>query len=139
MKKILMYVWQLPQHLLALLLLFIIRSRKMVVVHDVDGTLLYLAMGLGWGISLGKYILLDMDASEETMNHERGHCRQSRVLGWLYLIIVGIPSIVMNVLSAIMYWLGSDSMIRHYYQRWPESWADRLGGVKRIHQEDDKA
>lgn len=139
MKKILMHVWQLPQHLLALLLLFIIRNRSMVVVHDVDGTLLYLAMGLGWGISLGKYILLDMDASEETMNHERGHCKQSRMLGWLYLIIVGIPSIAMNVLSTIMYWLGSDSMIRHYYQRWPESWADRLGGVKRIDQEDAKS
>lgn len=132
MKRVMMYIWQLPQHLLALLLLAIFKpNRDAVIVHDVDGTLLFLLMNLHWGVSLGKYIILDLDCSENIMNHERGHTKQSKMLGPLYLVIVGLPSIIMNVASIIMSMFGSYELSDNYYKRWPESWADKLGGVKR--------
>lgn len=32
--------------------------------------------------------------SDSTIKHEYGHTIQSKYLGWLYLIIIGLPSIV---------------------------------------------
>ena len=89
---------------------------KMVYTHD-----------KGFGVSLGKYIIIRYNASLNTLNHEYGHCLQSEKLGPLYLLVVGIPSITMNILTR---WgiLKSE----RYYKRFPENWADTLGGVKRI-------
>ena len=59
--------------------------------------------------------------------HEFGHTLQSQKLGWLYLFIIGIPSII---------WAGCFEGYRKkhnisYYTFYTEQWADRLGGVKR--------
>lgn len=78
------------------------------------------------GVALGEYIIVNEEASETTINHERGHVLQSRLLGPLYLIVVGLPSITMNILTRL-----GVLRIDMYYKRWPESWADKLGGVDR--------
>ena len=79
------------------------------------------------GISLGKYIIVNQFARDNTIYHELGHCRQSMYLGWLYLIVIGIPSIV---------WAGLYGTIikpsaNGYYKFFTEKWADRLGNVVR--------
>ena len=119
------WLWQLPQHLLALVLIALYRKRA--TVEAVNGVAVYWILGGGFGVSLGQYIFLDARRKKsKSLPHELGHSRQSLILGPLYLIVVGLPSITMNILSRLRV-LRAD----RYYLRWPESWADRLGGVTR--------
>ena len=82
------------------------------------------------GISLGTYILMSeshyKDKRNRTKKHEYGHSRQSLYLGPLYLIAVGLPSLL---------WAGFiHNLVKKevgYYEVYPESWADELGGVNR--------
>lgn len=69
------------------------------------------------GISLGNVVILPKIFSVKTLRHELGHCRQSLYLGWLYLVVVGLPSIV----HAALHRKGD------YYHFWTERWANRLG------------
>ena len=122
MLKTLFYIWQLPQHILALILIAILKARK----HGpMRGKRVYFTDHKIW-ISLGNYIIVNKLCRKLTLLHEHGHSRQSLFLGPLYLIVVGLPSITMNILTRM------DILNpRTYYKRWPESWADRLGGVIR--------
>ena len=89
------------------------------------------------GISLGKYSLVNVchyrqDINEslkrDTVRHEAiGHAKQSLYLGWLYLPVVGLQSIVW----ASLYGRIVEPTKNGYYRFWTEKWADRLGGVKR--------
>lgn len=82
------------------------------------------------GISLGQYIIISensyRDKRNRTKKHEYGHSRQSLYLGPLYLIVVGLPSIL---------WAGfiHDMVGKEvsYYDVYPENWADKLGEVNR--------
>lgn len=77
------------------------------------------------GVSLGKYIIFDSACDVEPIDyaHERGHQKQSLYLGWLYLIVIGIPSGIHNLVNR--------KCKCNYYHFWTEAWADKLGGVKR--------
>lgn len=132
MKNFLLYIWQLPQTILGWILLKIYgweyRERKRFPnVH------IYFCPKFPNGISLGKYILLNPRFNGEDMNalvtrhHEYGHCIQSQILGWFYLLVVGLWSALRAGLN--LYKRG------HYYDAYPENWADNLGGVK--HDEND--
>ena len=79
------------------------------------------------GISLGKYIIVNQWSTKKTIMHEYGHCLQSKKLGWLYLAVIGLPSIVW----AMLYGSVVKSTKNGYYKFYTESWADKLGGVKR--------
>jgi len=85
------------------------------------------------GFSLGKYICLtDLNDIEE-VKHESGHSLQSKELKWLYLLVVGICSAVFcNLWDRFFHQKWTyEKRIKWYYNRWPEKWADRLGGVDR--------
>lgn len=133
MKKILLYLWQLPQNVLALLL-FLVNLNSVDKATDNEGNILYYIVDhLGdAGISLGKYIIFDSVHEPRSIDimHEQGHQKQSMYLGPLYLIIVGIPSIVRNIWDRLFhgYW-SSTRRIKWYYGHYPELWADKLGGV----------
>jgi hypothetical protein len=48
-------------------------------------------------VSLGQYIFIFSDYGKDEMRiikHEYGHTRQSHILGPLYLLVVGVPSII---------------------------------------------
>lgn len=119
MKDLLMYIWQLPQNLLGLLLIFIYSPETQ---YYRNGMSVYVSSRMSGGISLGRYIILRRD-TPVNVAHEFGHCKQSQMLGWLYLPTVGL-------VSGLRAWLNlyKDG---HYYDSWPENWADRLGGVRR--------
>ena len=78
------------------------------------------------GASLGRYIVLKPSHSMTDIKHEYGHVRQSRMLGPLYLIVVGIPSAINNLRSR-----RDATVYENYYNMYPENWADKLGGVTR--------
>lgn len=96
----------------------------------------------GCGVSLGDYIILDYksyypyrlySSVRNTVKHEHGHQVQSRILGPLYLILVGISSAIFNNLwdrIAHRKWPAA-KRTKWYYSRYPEKWADKLGGAVR--------
>jgi len=117
--SVLLYAWQLPQNLLGEILALCYGARK---GRDYRGARLHFSDTIPGGISLGRHIILNTCYlhDEEEIRHEWGHTRQSLRLGWLYLIVVGIPSI-----------LWACRRRRDYFSFWTERWADRLGGVRR--------
>lgn len=122
-KEILLYIWQLPQNLLGLLLRDINKGND----SEYEDAIVRRSTNMSGGISLGKYIIISQWATKKTIKHEYGHCRQSKYLGWLYLFVIGLPSICwagLHRLDCVAYkW--------HYYDFYTEKWADKLGGVER--------
>ena len=125
--KILLYIWQLPQHLLALVILAIIRLiGKPYTVRKIDSHNYICQTLFDASFSLGKYVFLTPDYTKTILKHELGHCVQSIILGPLYLLIAGLPSISRNIYSRIC---KKDD--KWYYGSFPENWADTLGKVDR--------
>lgn len=125
--KIFLYIWQLPQNILGLLLIFILGARKNEL-----GVYTY-TKNLDLGISLGNYIITWENPSQNVVKHEKGHQRQSIILGPLYLLIVGFPSLAGNIYDRIFHKrLKPHLRIKWYHNRFPENWADTLGGVAHV-------
>ena len=119
-----LWIWQMPQNLLGLVLVAILQPED---VYDFEGVRFYYASRMSGGISLGRYIIVRdvlKDYTGRTERHELGHSRQSRVLGWLYLPVIGLPSLLWAV------WWNEDRN-RSYYSFYTERWADILGGIDR--------
>lgn len=121
--KVLRYIWELPQNLLGLLLRAIYKGTD----SEYEGAVVRRSLKMQGGISLGRYIIVSRFASKTTVMHEYGHCLQSRSLGWLYLLVIGLPSIVW----AGLYGTVVKATKNGYYRWYTERWADRLGGVER--------
>lgn len=120
--QIVLYVWQLPQNLLGLLLIAILRPEA---TFDFSGAKVYFSTRMRGGISLGRYIVLKTGLGHpNNICHEWGHSRQSLYLGWLYLLIIGLPSLIW----ASLY---DSGWSMSYYDFYTEKWADKLGGIKR--------
>lgn len=128
----LMYLWQLPQNLLGLLLLAIYGR---VIPIDFRGddwrsrlpsSMIYFVDGFHGGIALGRYVLISgyYASAYDVWAHERGHSIQSMILGPLYLIVIGLPSLLWAA------WWNRDRDCS-YYSFYTERWADRLGDVHR--------
>lgn len=126
-RDFILYLWQLPQHLLGLLLILLYRAKK-------KGEYYSAKRFFNSGISLGRYIILQEDcAYSDTIKHETGHSIQSKYFGPLYLLVVGLPSIARNIWDRIGHkkW-DYNKRYRWYYSAWPEKQADKLGGVVRF-------
>lgn len=135
LKKILLYVWQLPQNLLGQLLFRWYGRDRLAVESAYRGVRVLYSRKMNGGISLGSHIVLpyihslphvDNSPAGMTLRHEWGHTRQSLILGWLYLPFVGFQSMAHAILHRKACGDGSD-----YHHFWTERWADRLGGVER--------
>ena len=134
-KNIALYVWQLPQNLLGVLLVALLRPERVHVMEN--GNRICFATRMCGGISLGKYSIVNTshyrkDISEslkrDTVRHNAiGHATQSLYLGWLYLIVIGLPSLVW----AMLYGTVVKPTKSKYYKFYTELWADKLGEVKR--------
>lgn len=126
-KKILHFLWGLPQNIIGLIVLFFTKLRGAKSEKYKDA--LVTRWRLGSGISLGMFIFVSKGAGEKTIKHEYGHTKQSMVLGPLYLAVVGLPSFI---------WAGCFKKYRakhnrSYYSLYCEKWADKWGGVDRLY------
>lgn len=129
-KEILLYIWQLPQNLLGLFMLLFMKPY--ILKEKYKGITYVVSKRMSGGISLGNYIILsktfkDKKVYQDVWDHEWGHTRDSRMFGPLYLIVIGIPSLI---------WAGLYGSIipyskNGYYKFYTEKRADRLGGVNR--------
>lgn len=120
------YLWQLPQNVLGAIISALFASKIDDGVYEWKGY-------RHWGsVSLGDYIILSSGRLPETYRHEVGHQVQSMILGPLYLLIIGLPSICWAALwtnQKIAEGLRVKGV--SYYDFYTESWADRLGNVHR--------
>lgn len=127
MKKLLWYLWQLPQNLCGLIYKFICKGK--IVYHDLasdNGASIFLKSGRG-SVTLGKYVFIYSEDRElqETIIHELGHVKQSKILGPLYLLVIGIPSIVHCWYNDFVDCCWKDGRY-HYEHFFTESWAEKL-------------
>lgn len=123
---ILLWIWQAPQNIVGLALrlwyrgrvshIFVLGNIRYWVVPDLPGG----------GISLASTIIVRYYhlVAPEFYAHEYGHVKQSRILGPLYLFVIGIPSLLWAC------WYRKHKR-GSYYAFYTEKWADRLGGVIR--------
>ena len=123
LKQVGLYIWQLPQNLVGLVVLCFCGHREKCSVAGID---FYYSKTFPGGISLGNYVIIG-SKNENTVKHEHGHQIQSMYLGPLYLLVVGLPLIIWAGLY------GSVIPYSHngYYRFYTESWADKLGKVER--------
>jgi len=122
----LLFLWQLPQNTLGFIISLICYNSTAKLFTFKDVNVMYSSKMTG-GISLGKCIIINSksEGNIPTLLHEYGHCKQSKYLGWLYLPLVGLPSILHLLIRD---WF---SLQHSYYSVYPENWADKLGGVER--------
>lgn len=136
MKNVLLWIWQFPQNIIGLFLSLFSKKKKQYICNDGEKVTVYFMKFFDAGVSLGNYIIIDTVWSNEelqsTINHEHGHQKQSRFLGWFYLPIVGLPSVSRNIYDRLAH-KGKPSSwrVKWYYSRFPENQADKLGGVER--------
>lgn len=120
MKNLVLWLWQFPQNLLGFIIIKLCKAERYKQFTGIYTCKLFYA-----GVSLGRYIIFDnrIKLGVNNIRHEMGHQKQSLYLGWLYLIIIGLPSVIGNLLYRI-------KRFNYYNQPW-EKWADKLGNVKR--------
>lgn len=125
MKDLLLFLWQLPQNLLGLLLAAALRGWESARV-DYDGRTYHVIPTFPGGVSLGDHVFVKYGflTWEPEWRHEFGHTVQSRLLGPLYLLVVGLPSLLWA-------WWWNPGRGVGYYDFYTEHWADRLGNVVR--------
>lgn len=116
----LLYIWQLPQNIVGLLLLFLTRGETK---HKLNNIRFYYQKTFPGGITLGEYILVGTK-QEFHIKHEFGHVLQSRYLGPFYLLVIGIPSIIHAGINGI---IGCCRKHKEgYYHFYTEKWANKL-------------
>lgn len=123
---IVFWTWCLLQSFLGLCvyLYVCLFDRKKVGVRLGNGSLLVRSTRLSGGVSLGYFIFSTREYFDK---HEQGHQIQSFMLGPLYLIVIGLPSII---------WAGFFEGYRKknnvsYYSFYTEKWADKCSGINR--------
>lgn len=118
--NILLWAWQAPQNVVGLVFR-LIYGRPTARYRGVD---VVVSSRFPGGISLGRTIVVKRPYSDnpDTWDHEYGHTRQSLYLGPLYLLVIGIPSLMWA-------WWHRTHKDRSYYWFYTEKWADCLGGV----------
>lgn len=121
--SLLLYIWQLPQNLVGLLFLLFAKGEKK---HQLGNIRFYYLPTFPGGITLGEYILLS-SREKWHIRHEFGHVLQSRILGPLYLLVIGLPSLIHAGLSEILKCCEKHS--EGYYHFWTEKWANKLSGI----------
>lgn len=122
---VLLFIWQIPQILASLFLLIFIHNKPVKYTNDKTGLTVWRvhhSFRTCW--SMGPFIFVPDKQPERIRKHESGHSVQSIYLGPVYLFAVGIPS---AILLGIRKAKKKDE--KWYYSRYPENWANKLGGV----------
>lgn len=126
--NIVLFIWQLPQIIIGLLMLAMFRN-KTEYTNPYNGiTVWNINSGKTFGtacFSTGPIIITCDGVSEKTLRHETGHSVQSIYFGWLFHVVISIPSICRFWYKKIFH----KSQV-WYHLGYPEFWADQLGGVE---------
>jgi hypothetical protein len=147
MKRLFLTVWQLPQFLAgeAVLLFHVLFGYKEISRHELGAgnhpcvTSYARVFNIREtkvirGFSLGRRVFLyynrewfderfgqNYSKRDEILCHEYGHCVQSFYLGWLYLIVIALPSLLVTGVSPGM-------AERFYFEKWADKIAEKVEG-----------
>lgn len=133
MHTALLFMWELPQNIFGVLLYGILKYKKQVTGFEKESHLRFietkkLGVSLGWFIFWSPTGNRFAQYTNDCRMHEYGHARQSVILGPLYLLLVGIPS-VSRVIYSRWYFRKNGIHWKYYFDGYPENWADKLGGI----------
>lgn len=118
---IILSIWQIPQLLVGLVMWIFLGKKELVA--DRHFNFCWKAKRMLGGISLGPISFVSTREGEEGIAHEvDGHTVQSKLLGWLYLPVIGLPSLI----HAWFYERGESC----YYDYWCEKWANKFAGLE---------
>lgn len=126
MKKFILWLWQLPQNICGVVYRKIIKDDIIAQVNTDSGYNIYLTETNRGGVTLGEYIFVYQKYTNISgvIQHETGHVKQSRILGPLYLLVIGLPSIIHAALHRVA--CRNDN----YYHFYTEKWANKLAGLE---------
>lgn len=135
-KEILFWTWCLPQTLVGLIVKLIYKGFK--TEWDLDYSEKYINVyesnPLPGAISLGKYIILGPNnRTNLCIRHEYGHQIQSFILGPLYLLVIGLPSLIWcNLIYGLVNKIRTKKHKGRisYYWFYTEAWANELVGLR---------
>lgn len=127
---LLQWTWGIAQNLVGLTLFFANINGHHYLYHGAVVTVWKCKRG---NVSLGMFIFVNepLDESaclaryESTRIHEYGHTVQSIILGPLYLLVIGLPSLLWCGLAPCRSYRGRRGV--SYYAFYPERWANYLG------------
>ncbi len=138
---VIQYTWGLPQTLLGMILFLMNIRRKHYIYH---GAIVTEISGRG-SVSLGMFVFIgtilptdrrvmnripDKEMARRVLVHEYGHTIQSLILGPLYLLVIGIPSVVWCAFTFYLIKYPKWSYYRFYTERWANFLGEKVTGEK---------
>lgn len=129
---IVLFLWQLPQNLIAIVMMPFMGNMDLLDYRNYCFG--FRCKNMHGGISLGSFAFLSRIKADQpaVIAHEMdGHTVDSKILGPLYLIIIGLPSLL---------WALFRNQEKHpdYYTFWTERLANRRAGVISVPYTDGK-
>lgn len=123
-RNLILFIWQLPQHIVALIYFgYLVMMCKDLGVDSRYKQAIVIPCVIRGAVTLGCYVFVGLNSEyRKTVKHELGHTIQSKILGPLYLIVIGIPSITYCGLRRIFPSLRK----KNYYDFYTEKWANNL-------------
>lgn len=122
--NLILFIWQLPQHIVALIYFgYLVMMCKDLGVDSRYKQAIVIPCVMRGAVTLGNYVFIGLNSEyKKTVKHKLGHTIQSKILGPLYLIVIGIPSITYCGLRRLF------SLLRkkNYYDFYTEKWANNL-------------
>ncbi len=127
-----LFIWQLPQNLIAIVMMPFMG--KMELIDYRNHCFGFRCKHMRGGISLGSFAFLSRIKADQpaVVAHEMdGHTVDSKILGPLYLLIIGVPS---------LFWALFRNKEKHpnYYDFWTERLANKRAGVVSVPYADGK-
>lgn len=125
MINVLRTLWELPQIIVGIFFI-LCKFNKIESVFKTDEEVIVVTLNdFNSGVSFGRLIVLGSHFSGSTYLHELGHTKQSLYLGPLYLLVIGIPSLIHNVIHGLC------GRKWNYYKFYTEAWANKLVGINK--------
>ena len=123
-RNLILFIWQLPQHIVALIYFgYLVMMCKDLGVDSRYKQAIVIPCVMRGAVTLGNYVFVGLNSEyRKTVKHELGHTIQSKILGPLYLIVIGIPSITYCGLRRMFPSLRK----KNYYNFYTEKWAHTL-------------
>lgn len=123
-RNLILFIWQLPQHIVAIIYFgYLVMMCKDLGVDSRYKQAIVIPCVMRGAVTLGNYVFVGLNSEyKKTVKHELGHTIQSKILGPLYLIVIGVPSITYCGLRRIFPSLRK----KNYYDFYTEKWANNL-------------
>lgn len=138
--KFLAYIWQLPQHVVALFTLYILNRKRFETSYVYRKGVYFVRKVIPKsGLTLGNYTLLyppfkyypKAYKTQSVIKHETGHSKQSLILGPTYLPVLIFVKAFNFLCVKILHRSWDAETIRAWQKGlWLERWADKLGGLR---------